>query len=309
MKVFVAGATGVLGNRAVRQLVDAGHAVTGIARSDAAADQLRDAGATSARVDLFDAAAIADAVSGHDAVLNLATSIPPASKAMRPGAWSMNDKIRTEGSCILVDAALATGAQRYVQESIAFIYPDSGDHWIDESTALDSPKYTRSTLEAEAQAARFTAAGGAGVVLRFGMFYGAASSHTEDFVRLARHRVAANLGSRDGYMSSVHLDDAAAAVVAALAAPAGTYNIVDDEPMKRGDYFDALADAFGLPHARLGMSAIGKLGGSKAATLTRSERVSNAKFKAGTGWAPAYPSAREGYLQVAAATAAAVEQR
>jgi nucleoside-diphosphate-sugar epimerase len=309
MKLFVAGGTGVLGRRAVPRLLEAGHEVTGIARSDTAAEQLRDAGATPARVDLFEAPAITEAVRGHDAVLNLATSIPSASKAFRPGAWAMNDRIRTEGAHNLVDAALAAGATRYVQESIAFIYPDGGDDWIDESTPLASPKYARSTLDAEAQAARFTDAGRVGVVLRFGMFYGAGSAHTEDFVRLARRRVAANLGAREGYLSSVHLDDAAAAGLAALGAPAGVYNVVDDEPLRRGDYFDALADAFELPHTKLGLSAIGKLGGEKAATLTRSQRVSNARFKQATGWAPRYPSAREGWVQVAAETAGAMEQR
>ena len=86
-KVFVAGATGVLGKRAVARLVAEGHEVTGVARSEQKAQLLRRLGAAPVAVDVFDAAAVRDAVAGHDVVMNLATHIPPLSKAAAPGAW------------------------------------------------------------------------------------------------------------------------------------------------------------------------------------------------------------------------------
>src|SRR4051812_9122512 len=152
MKVFVAGATGVLGKRAVRELVAAGHDVTGVARSEEKAALVRSLGATPVKVDLFDPAAVKDAVAGHDVVCNLATHIPPTSKMAFPKAWDENNRIRTEASRNLVDAALAAGASRYIQESICFVYGDHGDEWIDEDTTLDVPKLVRSVVSAEEQA-------------------------------------------------------------------------------------------------------------------------------------------------------------
>ena len=137
MKVFVAGATGVLGRRAVPLLVAAGHDVSALARSDARASLLGDLGARPVRADLFDPESMRRAVAGHEAVCNLATHIPAPVRMARPGAWAENDRIRTEGSRHLVDGALAGGAPRYVQESIAFLYRDGADEWIDESSPVD----------------------------------------------------------------------------------------------------------------------------------------------------------------------------
>ena len=116
MKVFVSGATGVVGRPAVRLLVAAGHSVTAAARGPEKAALLSSLGATPVIVDLFDPAAVRAAVAGHDAVVNLATHIPATSRAAMPGAWAENDRIRREVSRNLVDAALATGATRYVQK-------------------------------------------------------------------------------------------------------------------------------------------------------------------------------------------------
>ena len=300
-RVFVAGATGVLGKRAVRRLIEAGHDVTGVARSDGRAKLLEGLGATPVHVDLFDADAVLAAVAGHDVVCNLATRIPPTAQGARSAAWADNDRIRREASRHLVDGALATGAHRFVQESITFLYADAGERWIDEDDPIDAPAFTRSTLEAQAQAERFTAAGGTGVVLRFALFYGPDSHHTLDAVRLARRHLAATFGRRDAYMSSITTDDAASAVVAALGAAAGVYNVADDEPLTRRDHFDALARALGVRPLRFAPAVARKVGGSKTEMLARSQRVSNERFKKETGWAPAYPSAREGWPVVVAA--------
>ena len=166
MKVFVTGGTGVVGTRAIPALVADGHEVTALARSTEKAASVRALGATPVEVDLFDADAVKAAVVGHDAVANLATSIPPLWKAAGKNAWDLNDRIRREGSAILVDAALAAGADRFVQESIAFPYVDNGDGWIDEDHAIDNTLGPfRGSGVAEAQAARFTTEGGVGVVL------------------------------------------------------------------------------------------------------------------------------------------------
>jgi nucleoside-diphosphate-sugar epimerase len=173
MKVFVAGATGVAGTRTVALLLAAGHQVTGLARSAQRAGLLAGQGARAVQASLFDPDALARAVAGHDAVVNLATHIPAGAAALRARAWREDDRIRTEGSRVLVDAALQHRAGRLVQEAVTFVYPDRGDEWITEETIPEPNRRSQAaTMAATAQAARFTAGGGSGVVLRFGQFYG-----------------------------------------------------------------------------------------------------------------------------------------
>ena len=295
MRVFVAGATGVLGRRVVPLLVDAGHEVTAVARGPEKAAALRAQGATPVEVDLFDGAAVAEAVAGHDAVLNLATSIPMGVKAARTSAWAENDRIRTEVSANLVDAALAAGARRFVQESIAFTYADGGDTVLSEDAPLDPLPHTRSALVAEAAARRFTEAGAGqvGVALRFAYFYGQVG-HTADLLRLTRAGVVPAFGPGT-YIPSIHIDDAAAAVVAALEAPAGVYNVADDEPLTKAEYFKAVAASIGVRPPRVPPLGLARVAGSAGRLQARSLRVSNRRFREAAGWAPRYPSAREGW--------------
>jgi len=300
MKIFVAGATGVVGRRAVRLLVDAGHDVTGVARAPSKAALLHTLGAVPVTVDLFDPGAVTAAVAGHDVVCNLATHIPDLTRASRPGAWDETSRLRTDASRNLVDAALATGTQRYVQESIAFLYPDCGDRWIAESTALVEGPFGAPVKAAEAQAARFTAAGGAGIVLRFGLFYGAGSSHTAYQLRVAAAGVAPVLGPAGAFTPMLHLDDAASAVVAALRAPAGTYNVVEDQPATKAEQVGALAAALGTAPPRLLPAGVSRAAGASGANMARSQRVSNRRFRDATGWAPAFPDQWSGWAQVVA---------
>jgi len=302
-QIFVAGATGVLGRAAVTELLATGHEVSAVARTRAKAAALTAAGARPVEVDVFDAAAVAVAVKGHDVVCNLATHIPRISRAPLPGAWAENDRLRREASRNLVDGALAAGAALYIQESITFLYPDRGDAWIDEDVSLDVVGFTRSVLDAEAAAARFTQSEGTGVVLRFAAFYGPHSHHTESAVRAARRRVALQMGEPDSYLSSIHTDDAGRAVAAAINArvPAGIYNVGDDQPVTRRAHADLLADAVGVARVRLAPAALGRLGGQKATMLMRSQRVSNRRFASAAGWSPTYPSVAEGLPPVVAA--------
>jgi nucleoside-diphosphate-sugar epimerase len=305
MKVFLAGATGAIGRFAVPALVAAGHDVTALARSSAKAAQLAEAGATPASVDLFDRPALAEALSGHDAVVNIATHIPPTTRAARASAWAENDRIRREGSATVADAAIAAGVGRYVQESITFTYPDRGEAWIDEGVPLDAPPALASTAAAEASVARFTATGGTGVVLRFAALYGPGSEQTDQMLALARRHVGVQTGRPGGYVSSLHLADAGTAVAAALTVPAGTYNAADDEPVRKRALADALADAVSVrPWVRVPGRLAPLVFRGPTAGILRSHRVANAKLRAaGGGWAPRYPSAREGMRSLTAPTA------
>lgn len=296
MKVFVTGATGVIGNRVVPQLVRRGHAVTANVRSPDSAKRLAAVGATPVRVDLFDAAAVARAVDGHDVVINLATHIPhPTWRIFVPGAWRENDRIRREGARHLADAAARAGARRFIQESFAPVYPDRGDAWIDERTPIAPVRYNRTVADAERSAASVTERGGIGIALRFGAFYGPDSPQVAEMARMVRAGWSPMPGSPDAWWSSVSHDDAAAAVVAALEAPPGIYNVVDDQPMRRRELFGALADLLGAPPPRFAPSWTAHLMGSLGAMFSRSLRISNAKLRGATDWRPRYPSIADGW--------------
>jgi nucleoside-diphosphate-sugar epimerase len=285
MKVFVAGGTGVIGRRAVARLVAAGHEVTALARSPERAQLVRSLGATPVTADLFEPEGLAASVAGHDAVVNLATHIPPVSRAARTSAWDENARIRTEGAANLVDAALAAGARRFVQESVAFLAEDRGDAWVDEEVPVDSGVLAEPVRAAEASARRFGDTGGTAVVLRFGLFFGADSDHTRTVLAMARRGLSAQVGRADGHHPTVDVDDAAAAVVAALDAPSGTYLVVDDEPLTRAEQDRVLAGALGrrrlrrVPDGLVRRSSSGRI-------FDRSVRASNHRFREETGWAP-----------------------
>jgi nucleoside-diphosphate-sugar epimerase len=299
MKVFVTGGTGAIGRHAVRALVRAGHEVAVLARSPEKSEAVRESGATPVAVSLFDREGLARVFEGTDAVVNLATAIPPTSKFMDAAAWAENDRIRIEGSAAVVDAATTAGVPRVVQESVSMLYRDRGHAWIDETQPTDLFPMAHGNHAAEASANRFSARGGTGIVLRFGWFYGPGAAHSEEFLALARRHVSVTMGAPDGFVSSIHVGDGGAAVAASLAVPAGTYNVVDDEPLTKRAYADALATAVGK---RPWLRAPGRLAlllGDRSTSLTRSLRVSNRKFRAASGWAPEYPSAREGYAAMA----------
>jgi nucleoside-diphosphate-sugar epimerase len=298
MRIFLTGATGVIGVRLVPQLVEAGHDVTAVGRTDAKRKQLDELGAAPVATDVFDASAVRRAVAGHDTVINLATSIPPSSRALLPGAWRANDRVRTVAAGNIADAAVAVGADRLIQESFAPIYPDRGEAWIDEQIPVKPARYNRSTMDAEAAAERVTQRGHTGVVLRFAFFYGHDSAFTLDAIRAVRKGWAPAIGNPTGFISSVSHDDAASAVFAALGVPGGVYNVADDEPMRRREFYDLLAATLGVAPPRFLPSWLARITGSVGETLGRSQRISNAKLKRVSQWKPQTPSVRQGWPRV-----------
>lgn len=301
MKVFVIGGTGAIGWHAVSTLLAKGHEVSVLARSADKAEQLRTRGATPVSLSIFDLTAMITAFQGFDAVINLATSIPPMGQFMRTAAWRENTRIRTEGSATITDAALAAHVKRLVQESVCMLYPDAGDAWVTEESPPERFPMSIPNLTAEDNTRRFTRSGGIGVILRFGWFYGPGAKHSEAFLRLARRGLCVQMGAAHGYVSSIHMVDAGTAVEASLSVPADIYNVVDNEPLTKRDYAIALAAAAGRSwYLRLpGRAAL--LLGNRSTSLTRSLRVSNQRFRNATGWEPQFPNARKGWAATAAA--------
>jgi nucleoside-diphosphate-sugar epimerase len=296
MRILVSGATGVIGRRAVPLLLAQGHSVTALLRNTTAGDSLSQAGARFLVADLFDVDALRRVATGHDAIINLATHMPSAAwKMVFRRSWRLNDRIRTEGARNLTDAALSRGIGRLIQESFALTYPDRGDDWIDERIALEPSTYNKTVLDAEASTARFAAAGHTGVVLRFAALYGPDAMQVRSYIDGVRKGWAGLPGSPEAFISSLSHDDAANAVVAALQASSGAYNVVDDEPLRRREYFGSLAKALELPAPRFMPRWMTPLLGSAGEAMSRSLRISNRKLKTETGWVPRYPSVREGW--------------
>lgn len=283
MRVFVAGATGVLGTAAIRRLVSSGHEATGIARGPEQRRILHALGADAVQVDLFDADGMRAAIDGHDVVCNLATRIPVGSAMMRGSSWRENDRIRTDGSAILAKVAAECGTLRLIQEAVAFVYADAGSDWITEHSPLDPAPTTRSSLTASENAMGFADQYRFAVVLRFGAFYGDDANTRWQLDRVRRGKPVL-LGDPEGYVSPITIEDAAGAVVAALAAPSGIYNVAG-QPVHRAEWARALATAAGVDESARYVTGLSrKLLGDRADVTSRSLRISSDAFHAATGW-------------------------
>lgn len=251
MRVFVVGSTGILGYHLVPLLLRQGFAVRALARSTDKARGLAAAGAEVIQGDLLapeSEGQLASWLQGCDATVHAATAIPR--DPTLPGAWSANTRLRTQGTRILLDASLAAGVQRYVQQSIIMAYPDSGDRWIDESVPLDTAPgraaVTAPVVEMEAMVRAVPPERLQWCILRGGSFVGQGTAQDGLIARLGAGTETVPCDGRH-YISPIHVADMAAAVVAALAAPAGSiFNIVD-EPVRYGDYVDRLAAQTGVP--------------------------------------------------------------
>lgn len=288
MKVFVAGATGIIGMAAVRQLVGAGHAVTGVARNAAKAEALAALGGTPVEVDIFDRAGITTAMSGHDVVCNLTTHIPTGRKAARAKSWHDNDRIRAEGSRVLVQAAIDAGVQRFVQEAVAFAYADNGEEWIDESGRIAPAQPVRSSVTATETALEFATDGRFAVALRFGALYGDDPLTRWQLDRVRRGKPVI-LGSPDAYLSPLHVDDAATAVLASLGSPSGAYNVAA-EPVRRSEWARVMGRAAGMSEpARFVSPFAQRFSGWRVQAVGRSLRVSSSAFHTMTGWRARMP--------------------
>lgn len=303
MRIFIAGGSGVLGRATLKALVEAGHQIRATARTEKKAELVRKLGAEPVQVDLYDPKEVKQAVAGSEAVLRLTTKIPPIAKMRSREAWQETNRLRTEGARILVEAAIAEGAKIYVHESVTFVYADGGTQWITEESPTDDgeSEVLRSALKGEKEAARFSESGGRGIVLRFGGFYGVDSTMTTDMISMMRRRLLVQPGPGSHFVSSIYIPDAGSAVLASLNLPAGTYNVADDNPLSFKDYLQTLANAVHVPKPFRFPGALGKATfGGVWSYLSRSHRVSNARFKEASGWEPSVPSVVEGWPLVAA---------
>jgi nucleoside-diphosphate-sugar epimerase len=302
MRVFVAGATGVLGRQVVRELVARGHRVTGLARAPLNEPVLRSLGATPAHGDLFDADSLARAAAGAEVVMHLATALP---SVRRPTArdWEPNARIWTDGTACLLEATRRVQAYCYVQQSATFVHGSGGDAWVDENSpllphrAVDAA-VTMERLVGEAHQRDRLAT----VILRGGTYYHADSAPTRYLLEGLQTGALPVLGMGANYWSLIHVDDMAhACVLAAEKLPTGeTFLVVDDEPVRVRDLFTHLARAVGGPKPNYLPPAVARVleGSLTVEMATASLRCRNAKIKRQLGWEPRFRTYREGFAAV-----------
>lgn len=302
MNVFIAGATGVLGRRVVPRLIAAGHRVAGLSRSENNARTLSESGAEPRAGNLFDPNEMLRISRGSDAILHLATAIPTGARPKKQD-WSMNDRIRREGTVNLVAAAVANRCKFYLQQSITFLYGDRAGAWVDETTPIASPLATVTRSAAEMERIVIGAVERkalAAAVLRFGAFYSYDSASTAGMFEAIRAGRFPVIGGGKAYWNLISVDDAAEAIVTAVA-NAGSLsgeiiNVCDDEPAPYGDIVGFIASVLGARRPRrIPALAARMLAGSDAVDfLLSSARCRNDKAKKILGWRPQYPTYREG---------------
>jgi 2-alkyl-3-oxoalkanoate reductase len=304
MKVFIAGASGVLGRRLVRQFVMRGHSVIGQVRSPKAESAVREAGGEPRHADLFDAESLAQAAEGCDTVIHAATAIPVKHKTT-PADWAMNDHIRRKGTRCLTEAAAKIGAKTYLQQSIAWVArPRDEAPFTEDSPTVPEPAI-QSAIDAEAIACEAGSAEGFTVsILRGGFFYDSESAHTRMIADALRKRQMPIIGGGDAVWAMIHTDDAASAYILAAEKPrSGVWHIVDNELVQVRTFLKEFGARLGAPEPRRVPVWLARwLAGEQAVEyFTRSTRTTNARFRRDFGWAPRYPTYREGLDQIVAA--------
>jgi nucleoside-diphosphate-sugar epimerase len=310
MRVLVVGASGAIGTRLIPQLLDRGHEVIGTSTSAASADRVRRLGAKPVKLDLLDPRAVRKSVLGAapDAIVHQATALANAKFTRNlDKTFVLTNRLRAEGTDALIAAGQEAGVSRYVAQSFAsYRGIREGGMVKAEDDPLDPnpPATMRESWAAMNHLEdAFTAVGG--IVLRYGVFYGA---DNDGLVEPVRRRQFPIIGDGGGMLSWMHVDDGAAATVTALEheGPA-IYNIVDDEPAPVREWLPVLAEALGAKPPRRFPKWLARLVAGEAAAMlgTEARGASNAKAKRELGWEPRYASWRQGFPAVYAAGAAA----
>ena len=301
MRVFVAGGTGVLGRRLVPQLVARGHQVTATTTSAGKLGLLEQLGAEGVVMDGLDAAAVGEAVAAArpDAIVNQMTALSVA-HAGKPNLrkadrfFATTNRLRSEGIDHLLAAAEATGVSHVVAQGHASMNGVRKGGWVKtEEDPLEVLEGTKAINHLEDVVVE---AGGA--VLRYGGFYGPGAN--DDQVELVRKRLFPLVGGGTGYVSWVHVDDAASATVLAVEQKAtGVFNIVDDEPAPVSEWLPYLAECAGAKPPRRVPAWLARLlaGEMAVGMMTEGRGFSNAKAKRELGWELRYPSWRQGFKE------------
>jgi nucleoside-diphosphate-sugar epimerase len=297
VRTVLTGGTGVIGRAAVAALLDADHDVVVVTRSTPGSALVERLGGVPVRGDVLDLSSLVAAYDGADAVINLATKVPVGRVALLPGAWRRHDRLRTTGVSNVVEAARAAGVRRVVHASVSALYADQGDEWITEQSPVDITPMTEPAAVGESLVQEYSCGSRAGVVLRFGTIVGD-DRQTRHWLRAAASGRTVGIGNPADWAHVIHTDDLGGAVLAALHAPSGVYN-VGAEPVQRHDLVQGYAVAAKVESGAF-MGAWGRrIVGSRLEPLARSLRVSAEHFAAQTGWRATRPKFEADWLDAA----------
>lgn len=296
MRIFIAGATGAIGHPLVRELLEEGHEVFGMTRSEERAMHIAQLGATPVIADALNEGSVLGAVKWvqPEVVIEMLTSLPKVytPQAMRE-ASALNDKLRTEGGAYLQKAAETTGCRRYMVQSAAFWYaPGPGLATEEDPFACNaSPAIAAGSQKYAAIEKRVLQSDHLeGVALRFGIFYGpgtwyAPDGNMADQVRCNSYPI---VGGGQGVWNFVHVEDAAKGISLALKAKPGAYNLTGDVPIAMHAWLPAYAHWLGAPPplARTSEEELEINGADSVYYATQLRGASNAKAKRDLGFSP-----------------------
>lgn len=306
MRVFVAGATGVVGRQLVPLLVSTGHEVFATTRSTDKIDDLGKLGARPVVLDILDSDATLAAVRAAEpeAIVHQATALGDLDFDIRhfDRTFALTNRLRTEGTVNLLAGAQAVGASRFVAQSYCgWPFATGGKRVKSESDPLEEhpPKAFSQTLAAIRRLEELVTAVPGGVVVRYGALYGPGTSMASDGAQpvAIRKRKFPLIGDGGGYSSFLHVHDAATAALAALTRGCGLYNIVDDEPAAVHEWLPYLADVLGARRPMRVPAWVGRLAAGEGAVriMTRACAGSNERAKDELMWKPSYSSWRDGF--------------
>lgn len=302
MKIFVTGATGVLGSKLVDELTDRDHTVVGLARDDEGEQTIRERDGIPHRGDVFDRESLVAGADGADGVVHAATCLPTKTKTTEED-WRQNDRVRVDGGKNAIEAAATVGASRFLTHSVVWAYRNADGSKFDETATPNTDRTTESAVDVERLVRRASDDYGIDAsILRFGWFYGPASGQTE---QIAKNLLSGDLpiigrgflGRGDTVISCIHSRDAARAMADAVEAEAsGTWHVVDDKPVRTADFFSEFATRLQADDPRRVPRWLARFvaGSDMVRFLTSSFPTSNERFKAEVGWEPEFSTYRDG---------------
>lgn len=306
MKVFISGATGVLGHRLVERLADRGHEVHGLVRDDAGAELVEARGGVPRRGDVLEPDTLDSAVDDDAEILVHAATHFPVKMKPTEADWRQNDRVRLEGAKNLVEAA-GSDVDRFVFPSVVMVARQPDGSFFDESAEPNPGRATQSAADVEAYLQKLeTREPWDALILRNGFYYAPDAGHTrfwgEQILAGDMPIVGGGLfGRRDAEMSLIHVDDSARAFADAIDERlAGLYHVVDEEPVTGADLFTEFADRLAAddPSRIPAWLARFFVGSVNAKGFTSPFPTTNEQFKRATGWEPQYPTYREGLGQI-----------
>jgi len=308
MKIFLTGATGVLGRRVITNLLEAGHELSALSRSVQNYQELEAANVKPVWGNLFDPDEMIKITHGQEVIIHLASNVPVASPKLKRDDWLENDKLREQGTENLARAGLKNGVKLFLAPGVMLAYGDQQGKWVTEKTPLSSqlPADLLSAVRMEEMVQQYVRKHGLpAVVIRLGILYSEDSAHTLDLIQQLRNGTASIVGKGNSYLNLIHPEDAASAIASIVARYnvhiGAVNNICDGEPVTAKEYVDFMAKKMGATPARSrhSLSAWMTMGRDQLKVTQISFRAKNEAARQKLKWSPSFRNYSEGLTSIA----------